>query len=162
MTQITLETQQRSGDLYLCEYYTTTSTSHITRLPLLLHGSPHYLRRKIFQEDLCFTLRRTALSSLRGRPNHLYAQLVGFRNIRQPPADYRRGPTGNTKHSVSPSQMYPYHLSTDDCRFAMCTSQAVETHRDRQHNVCWLHRWDIKPPTPISTADVACSPVSKF
>ena len=122
----------------------------------------HQPRGKIIQRSI-FILRRTALSSRRGRSNHLYTGTGGgFRYVRQPPAVYRRGPTGNTKYSVSPSQTYPYHFHTDDCWFAMCKSQAVDTHRDQQHNACWLHRLDIKPPTPISTADVACSLVSKF
>ena len=75
----------------------------------------HQPRGKIIQRSI-FILRRTALSSRRGRSNHLYTGTGGgIRNVRQPPAVYRRGPTGNTKYSVSPNQTYPYHLSTDDC-----------------------------------------------
>ena len=92
------------------------STSHITRLYLSCCMGPASTAKKDFPERSMLHLT-TDGSVFQKRPVQSSATCTGdrFRYVRQPPAVYRRGPTGNTKYSVSPNQTYPYHLSTDDC-----------------------------------------------
>ena len=166
-----------SFDASVCHTIARPSTSFgdlSVRATLYGHDISHYMRSLLLlfylasltKEDHSssfYSSRRTALSIRRDRSIICITQVVGFRNVRQPPAVYRRGLTGNTKNSVSPSLTYPYHFHTDDCWVQCAHSQeSVKTHQAQHYNVCWLHRLDFKLPKPISTAEAACFPVSKF
>ena len=139
-------------------------TRHLTLHadPLLFCFTSFHLMKEDHSRELSLHYGGRLFTQEEADPLICITQVAGFRNVRQPPAVYRRGPTGSHKTSVSPSQTYPYHLFTDDCWSRCVCSQDVKTHQLQHYNACWLHRLDIKLLKPISTADAARSLVSKF